>query len=64
VCWLAWQEHETQEAYRLSLRLKLLAFHFINSYCALLYIAFWLQVPCAIDQEQESIPLEVRPMMA
>jgi hypothetical protein len=38
-----WESHETEESYRSALQFKLFAFHFINSYCSLFYIAFWLQ---------------------
>lgn len=37
------QGHLSKSAAEHSLHLKLFIFHFINSYCSLFYIAFWLK---------------------
>ncbi|CAM9356615.1 unnamed protein product, partial [Discosporangium mesarthrocarpum] len=38
-----YEEHPTEARRKDMLIIKMFAFQFVNSYCALLYIAFWLQ---------------------
>jgi len=37
--------HRSPEEYETSLQFKLFAFHFVNSFCSLFYIAFWYAWP-------------------
>jgi hypothetical protein len=40
--------HRSPEEYETSLQFKLFAFHFVNSFCSLFYIAFWLKARGAL----------------